>query len=75
MKIIALLIALLMVSLGLTGVVWPEGVMQFATYSFTATGLYVAAAVRIVLGGMLLFAATATRARPKSKRWQFQQPG
>ena len=61
MKTIALLIALLMVSLGLTGVVWPEGVMQFATYSFTATGLYVAAAVRIVLGGMLLFAATATR--------------
>ncbi|HEX8898344.1 MAG TPA: hypothetical protein VF751_06585 [Chthoniobacterales bacterium] len=61
MKAIVLLIGLLMVALGLTGVVWPEGVMQLATYSFTATGLYVAAAVRILLGGLLFFAAAATR--------------
>ena len=67
MKAIALLIAALMVLLGLTGVLWPEGLMQLATYSFTATGLYVAAAVRVVLGALLFIVARATRT-PKTVR-------
>jgi hypothetical protein len=67
MKAIALLIALLMVSLGLTGVVWPEGVMHLASYSVTASGIYIVAAVRIVLGALLFFAAAATRT-PKTIR-------
>jgi hypothetical protein len=67
MKAIALLIAALMVLLGLTGVLWPEGLMQLVTYSFSRTGLYVVAAVRIVLGGILVFAASATRT-PKTVR-------
>src|SRR3954469_18944525 len=61
MKAIALLIAALMVLLGLTGVLWPEGLMQLATYSFTRNGLYVVAAVRVVLGVLLLLAARSTR--------------
>ena len=67
MKAIALLIAALMVLLGLTGVLWPEGLMRLATYSFTATGLYVAAAVRVVLGALLFIVARATRT-PKTLR-------
>ena len=67
MKTIALIIATLMVLLGLTGVLWPEGLMQLATYSFSRTGLYVVAAARIVLGGLLFFAASATRT-PKTSR-------
>src|SRR2546423_4621008 len=67
MKPIALFIAALMVLLGLTGVLWPEGLMQLATYSFSRSGLYVVAAGRIILGGLLFFAATATRT-PKTIR-------
>jgi len=67
MRAIALLIAALMVLLGLTGVLWPEGLMQLATYSFTRSGLYVVAAVRVVLGVLLLIAARSTRT-PKTVR-------
>ena len=44
MKAIAFFIAALLVLFGLTGVLWPEGLMQLATYSFSRTGLYVVAA-------------------------------
>ena len=67
MKAIALIISLLMVSLGLTGVLWPEGLVPLAAYSFTSSGLYVAAAVRVVLGVLLFLAAAATRT-PKTVR-------
>ena len=67
MKAIALIIALMMVSLGLTGVLWPEGLMQLGTYSFSGSGMYVVAAVRIVLGALLFFAAASTRT-PKTLR-------
>ena len=67
MKAIALFIAVLAVLFGLTGVLWPEGLMQLATYSFSRTGLYVVAAARIVVGGLLFFAASSTRT-PKTIR-------
>ena len=67
MKAIALFIGGLMVLLGLTGVFWPEGLMQLATYSFSRTGMYVVAAARIVIGALLFFAASATRT-PKTVR-------
>ncbi|HZE56776.1 MAG TPA: hypothetical protein VE031_02870 [Chthoniobacterales bacterium] len=67
MKAIALFIAALLVLFGLIGVLWPEGLMQLATYSFSRTGLYVVAAARVVLGGLLFFAASATRT-PKTVR-------
>ena len=67
MKAIALVIAALLILLGLTGILWPEGVMGLAKYSFTSTGLYVIAVIRILLGALLLFAAGATRT-PKTVR-------
>jgi len=67
MKIISLGIAALLILVGLTGVLWPEGLMGLMTYSFTSTGIYVAAISRMVLGGLLLVAAQATRT-PKTVR-------
>jgi hypothetical protein len=67
MKAIALGIAALMLLAGLTGVLWPEGLMGLMTYSFTSTGIYVTAITRMVLGALLLVAAGATRT-PKTVR-------
>jgi hypothetical protein len=67
MKTIVLLIAILLVLFGLTGVLWPEGVTQVAKYSVNSTGLYVVAAVRIILGALLFIGARATR-MPKTLR-------
>ena len=67
MKIIALLIAILMILLGLTGVLWPEGLMDFAKFSFTKSGTYVIGAIRILLGTFLFTCAAATRT-PKTVR-------
>lgn len=67
MKAIAIFIAALMVLLGLTGALWPEGLMPSATYAFSRSGMYVIGAVRIILGGLLFFAASATRT-PKTIR-------
>ena len=61
MRAIALLIAALMLLLGLTGVLWPEGLMPLAIASFSPRGLYVVAAVRVILGALLFWAARATR--------------
>jgi hypothetical protein len=59
MKIIALLIATLMILLGLTGIFWPEGVRELAKYSVIGTGIYVMAIVRVVVGALLFTAARA----------------
>ncbi len=67
MKAIALFIAALMVLLGLTGMFWPEGLMELAKFSFTPNGIYVTAIVRVIIGALLLIAAGATRA-PKAVR-------
>jgi uncharacterized membrane protein HdeD (DUF308 family) len=66
-KYILLLIAALMILLGLTAVFWPTGLMDVAKWSFMPKGLYVAGAVRIVLGLLLLVAAGAT-STPKMVR-------
>jgi hypothetical protein len=67
MKIIALGIAALLILVGLTGVLWPEGLMELVKYSFTSAGVYVTAITRMILGGLLLVAAAATRT-PKTIR-------
>ena len=67
MKTIVLLLATVLVLFGLTGVFWPEGLMQFAKYSANQTGLYVVAAIRIFVGALLLITAGATRL-PKTLR-------
>jgi hypothetical protein len=61
MKIISLGIAALLILVGLTGVLWPEGLMGLMTFSFTPTGIYVTAITRMILGALLLIAAPATR--------------
>jgi len=66
-KFIALVIAALMILFGLTGVLWPEVLLDLAKYSFTSTGIYVLAIVRMLLGVFLLLAAKATRT-PKTVR-------
>src|ERR1700738_952440 len=67
MKAIALGIAALLILVGLTGVLYPEGLLDLMKYSFTSTGIYVASITRMVLGALLLVAATATRT-PKTVR-------
>jgi hypothetical protein len=67
MKIIAVVIAALMIVFGLTGVLWPEGLLGLAKYSHTSTGIYVLAIARMLLGALLLVAANATRT-PKTVR-------
>ena len=67
-KFILLLIAVLMIGLGLTGVLYPTGLMDFAKWSFTPKGLYVAAAVRMLIGALLMIAAGAC-ATPKTVRF------
>jgi hypothetical protein len=67
MKTIVLLIAILLVLFGLTGVFWPEGLTWVAKYSVNSTGLYVVAAGRIILGALLFIGARATRT-PKTLR-------
>jgi uncharacterized protein YjeT (DUF2065 family) len=66
-KFILLLIAILLILLGLTGVFYPTGLMDLAKWSFTPKGLFPAAAIRIVFGLVLLVAAGAT-AMPKTVR-------
>src|SRR3954467_7069156 len=61
MKTIVLLVAALMVLFGLTGVFWPEGLMDLVKYSFTTSGTYAVGAVRILIGTFLFLGAAATR--------------
>ena len=67
MKPLVLLCAVLMIGLGLTGLFWPEGLMELAKYSFTKSGTYVVAAIRILLGIFLFTGAGCTRT-PKTVR-------
>lgn len=67
MKALLLLCAALMIALGLTGLFWPEGLMDLAKYSFTRSGTYIIAAVRILLGTFLFTCAGAART-PKTIR-------
>lgn len=61
MRFIVLLIAALLILLGLTGVLWPEGLMGLAKYSFSPRGILVIGLARIVLGAALVFAAKGSR--------------
>jgi hypothetical protein len=67
MRKIVLFLAAVMILFGLTGVLYPEALMALAKYSVTAKGIYVIAAVRIIIGALLLITAGATR-MPKTLR-------
>lgn len=67
MRALLFLSAAFLIVLGLTGVFWPEGLIDLAKYSFTRSGTYVIAAIRILLGTFLFTCAGATRT-PKTVR-------
>ena len=67
MKALLLLTAILMIALGFVGLFWPGGLMDLAKYSFTKSGAYVVAAIRILLGTFLFTCAGASRT-PKTLR-------
>ena len=66
-KFLLVLSAVFLIGAGLTGLFWPEGLMDLAKYSFTKSGTYVIAAVRILLGTFLFTCAGAART-PKTIR-------
>lgn len=57
MRTIVLVIAALLVALGLTGVLYPEGLTGLLKYSFAPTGIIVVSIARIVVGVLLFVAA------------------
>jgi len=61
MKALLLLSAAVLTLLGLTGVFWPEGMMDLAKYSFTTSGTYAVGALRILIGTFLFLCAKASR--------------
>jgi hypothetical protein len=67
MKALLLFIAILMIALGLTGLFWPEGLIEPVRYSFTKSGAYVVAAIRVLLGTFLFICAAGSRT-PKTIR-------
>ena len=67
MQLLALLVALLISLIGLTGVVSPETLAALGRHVLTPTGLYVVAAGRIAIGIILMLAASASRA-PRTLR-------
>jgi hypothetical protein len=66
-RTIVLLIAVLLLVLGLTGVLWPAGLTSLARWTFSPQGLYTGAGVRVLIGALLIVAAGAT-AMPKTVR-------
>jgi ribose/xylose/arabinose/galactoside ABC-type transport system permease subunit len=68
MRIAALLVALVVVVVGIVGIVSPESVTTVRRQYFaTPSGLYVAGAVRVAMGLVLILAASVSRA-PKILR-------
>ena len=67
MQLLALLVALLISLVGLTGVVSPETLAALGRHALTPVGLYVVAAVRIGIGVILMLAAPISRA-PRTLR-------
>ena len=67
MKILAFVIALIIVGLGLTGIFCPDCLVRIGHYSFTPVGLYVVAVLRVAIGLVFFLAAPASRA-PRTLR-------
>ena len=57
MRNVVLLIAALLIALGLTGVLYPEGLTGLVKYSFSPTGMIVVGIARIVVGLVLFLGA------------------
>jgi len=63
----AMALCLLVAVLGAIGVVSPGALLRIARHFQTPSGLYAAAALRIILGGALLLAAPTSRAKGHSR--------
>jgi hypothetical protein len=61
MKILALFIGAVMICIGVIGLAAPGRFVMGAEYSLTPRGLYIIAGLRIVVGIVLLIAASASR--------------
>lgn len=62
MTSLALAVGLFVAAVGIAGIVAPHALQTIARYSITPLGLYVAAAVRVVFGVILIRSAPASRA-------------
>ena len=60
-RILATILGCLMMLLGLSAVLVPDRVLPFARFTTTPNGVYVAAAIRLLIGLILLMAAGASR--------------
>lgn len=67
MTIVAFVLSLLVAALGALGLISPMRLLDIVRHFQSQTGLYAAAAFRVVLGGALFFAAPSSRA-PKFLR-------
>ena len=67
MRFFALLVALLVMLIGIVGVVAPDRLIMAGRYVITPVGLYAIAALRIVMGLVLILVAPTSRA-PKALR-------
>ncbi|OAI42453.1 hypothetical protein AYO41_04290 [Verrucomicrobia bacterium SCGC AG-212-E04] len=67
MKALASMIGVLIVLIGVAGVIFPDALMTAGQYFVTPTGIYIAATLRIGIGLVLIFAASASRL-PKTLR-------
>ncbi|SRR6266545_293397 len=67
MKALGLLVALFIVCIGVVALIAPYALLSMAPQMVTPTGLYIAAALRIGIGLVLLAAAPASR-MPKTLR-------
>ncbi len=62
MTLIALFLSFLLAALGVLGIASPQRFLRVVRFFETPTGLYLAAALRVVLGVALLFSAPMSRA-------------
>jgi uncharacterized protein YjeT (DUF2065 family) len=60
-KVLGLLLAILMMALGLAAVITPDRLLPFARFTTTPNGIYVAAAIRFLIGLILILAAGSSR--------------
>ncbi|HEY3442976.1 MAG TPA: hypothetical protein VGK29_19605 [Paludibaculum sp.] len=67
MRIAALLVALFVIGVGIGGIVSPDSMMALRRSYYTGVGVYVAGAVRVAMGLVLVLAASRTH-WPRSLR-------
>ena len=67
MKLLAFAIAIIAIGFSLTGLVRPDALARMVRYSFSPSGLYVVAVVRLAIGLIFFLAASDSRA-PRTLR-------